>query len=507
MIKNFILAPISIFYDYITYFRNLFYEIGFLKINQLPCKVISIGNLTVGGTGKTPTVIYMAKLLKKKGYKVGIISRGYKRITKGTVLVSDGIKTLHKWQEVGDEPFMMAKKLKNVPIAVDSNRYRAGLLLIKKFDTDIILMDDGFQHRKIHRDVDIVLINSLNKMDDYKLVPFGLLRESVSSLSRANFIIVTKSNLQRPSTELIKMIQQNTNSDVIESTYELDEISNGIDRKKLNNGKNITLTIDSDIQEILHSEISKGMELFSAKSANGIVLNPQNGNILAMVSLPDYNPNNYYDYDIQTYNNHSISSAYEPGSTYKIVTTALAVDSKIISLKQEFDCEGGEYIYSSKENPSLFKKIHDHEPNGVLSVEEILIESSNISTGIDLELNFPLSDIYGIPLIIKYPGTINSFVSNEQATVLDIVPTIYDVLDGKISSNLSGKSLQKTNIFHPKGKFEYHNNPTLLRNIELFNDHDISSIYKVGPNSELIGKSVFDFEILKKNYYPQYSFF
>ena len=180
------------FYEFITHFRNFFYEIGVFKINQLPCKVISIGNLTVGGTGKTPTVIYMAKLLKNKGYRIGIISRGYKRTTKGTILVSDGIKTFHKWHEVGDEPFMMATKLKNIPIAVDSNRYRAGLLLLKKFNTDIILMDDGFQHRKLYRDIDILLINGGESSNMYKPLPQGLLRESWSSISRADIIITTK---------------------------------------------------------------------------------------------------------------------------------------------------------------------------------------------------------------------------------------------------------------------------------------------------------------------------
>ena len=85
---------------------------------------ICIGNIYVGGTGKTPIVIYLSNLLKKKGYKTAIISRGYKRNTTGTVLVSDGIKVLSKWEDVGDEPYMMAKKLKNIPIVVDENRFR-----------------------------------------------------------------------------------------------------------------------------------------------------------------------------------------------------------------------------------------------------------------------------------------------------------------------------------------------------------------------------------------------
>ncbi|SVE34220.1 uncharacterized protein METZ01_LOCUS487074, partial [marine metagenome] len=138
------------------YWRNYFYRFGFFISRKLPCKVISIGNITTGGTGKTPTVIYLCRYLQEKGFRVAVLSRGYGRSTKGTIIASNGNGAQGTWQETGDEPYLMARKLNNVPIIVDEDRFRGGLLLIEKFNPDIILMDDAFQHRAIERDLDLV---------------------------------------------------------------------------------------------------------------------------------------------------------------------------------------------------------------------------------------------------------------------------------------------------------------------------------------------------------------
>ena len=199
MYRKIILNPVAILYGFIVQLRNVFYDKKLLKVNRLPCKVISVGNITMGGTGKTPIVIYLSNLLKERGYKTAIISRGYKRNTTGTVLVSDGIEVLSKWEDVGDEPYMMAKKLKNIPIVVDENRFRGGLLLIREFDPDIILLDDGFQHRKLHRDLDIVLLNGKDDYVKHHLLPYGTFREPWSSLLRADIIFTTK---QKPTVHL-----------------------------------------------------------------------------------------------------------------------------------------------------------------------------------------------------------------------------------------------------------------------------------------------------------------
>jgi tetraacyldisaccharide 4'-kinase len=135
----------------------------------------------MGGTGKTPTVISLAHQLQKK-HKVAILSRGYGRKSKGTILVDESIK----WELVGDEPALLATKLNGVPIVVDENRARGGKYIVEKFSPDIIVLDDAFQHRKIHRDVDIVLIDASEANQRQ------FLRESYCSLKRANLILITR---------------------------------------------------------------------------------------------------------------------------------------------------------------------------------------------------------------------------------------------------------------------------------------------------------------------------
>ena len=195
---RYLLFPLALFYWGLVFWRNTFYAVGFFVTRKLPCKVISIGNLTVGGTGKTPFVIYLAKKLQLLGKNVCIISRGYGRESHGTVIISDGNKILTDWKDAGDEPFLMASMLNKVPIVVDENRFRGGLLAIQKFDPDIILLDDGFQHRALERDLDIVLLNSLDPSPAYKLLPYGKLREPLDVLGRTDLIIWAKSNLQPP---------------------------------------------------------------------------------------------------------------------------------------------------------------------------------------------------------------------------------------------------------------------------------------------------------------------
>jgi len=190
---KYIFFPLALFYWGIVFWRNLFYNLNFFVIQKISCKVISIGNISVGGTGKTPTVIYLASLLVKLGIKVSILSRGYGRDTKGLLLVSSGEGTLvNNWKHCGDESYMMAKKLNNVPILVDENRRRGSLYLVKKFKPEIIIMDDGFQHRALGRDLDIVLINGGDRVNDHRLLPYGILREPWNNIKRADVIVVTK---------------------------------------------------------------------------------------------------------------------------------------------------------------------------------------------------------------------------------------------------------------------------------------------------------------------------
>ena len=223
MNSGIISSLISFVYRGLIALRIFFYEIQIFSTRSLKCKIISIGNITVGGSGKTPTVEYLSKVLQSKGLKVGIISRGYKRKSKSTIVVTDGKEKPESWEHVGDEPFLLAHKLKNIPVVVGSSRYEAGLIMIEKFQPDVILMDDGFQHLSLNRDLDIVLVNSKDIRSDHKLIPSGRLREPISNLDRADLIIITKSNIYQPSNYLKNKIE-NFNRPIIYNEIRIEDL-------------------------------------------------------------------------------------------------------------------------------------------------------------------------------------------------------------------------------------------------------------------------------------------
>jgi len=202
---KFLLFPLTLFYRATIFWRNVLYNYKFFISRTLPTKIISVGNITSGGTGKTPMVIYLAEKLKEKGKNVAILSRGYGRKTAGTQLVTDGKTPVDDWRNFGDEPTLMAEKLKGTPIVVDENRYRGGLFLVDKFKPDVIILDDGFQHRSLDRNIDIVLLSSLDEHADYKLIPHGKLREPIKHLKRADILVFTKTNITNPSPYLMKV--------------------------------------------------------------------------------------------------------------------------------------------------------------------------------------------------------------------------------------------------------------------------------------------------------------
>ena len=191
--QKYLLSPLALLYWVVVFWRNLLYGLNFLIVHKVNCKVLSIGNLTLGGTGKTPMVIFFAFFLKNLGKSIAILSRGYGRETKGMLLVSRGDgDVLCSWEDCGDEPYMIANKLQGVPVLVDENRYRGALYLAENFNPDIIIMDDGFQHRALHRDLDIVLVNGGDRVRDHWLLPYGILREPWKNIIRADAIIITK---------------------------------------------------------------------------------------------------------------------------------------------------------------------------------------------------------------------------------------------------------------------------------------------------------------------------
>ena len=208
---RFVLKALSRLYSFIMNVRLALFEHRILRSKTLGCQVISIGNLTVGGTGKTPVVEVFARALQQNGRKVAILSRGYKKaeapipeklvnlLTFRTPaqepprVVSDGNRLLLDSEMGGDEPYMLASNLPNVCVIVDKDRVKSGRYAIQKLGCDTLILDDGFQYLRLKHRVDIVLVDRTNPFDNGYVLPRGLLRESVRHLSRATFIFITKS--------------------------------------------------------------------------------------------------------------------------------------------------------------------------------------------------------------------------------------------------------------------------------------------------------------------------
>lgn len=174
--------------------RNAGYTLGLLPAHRLPCRVVCVGNLTVGGTGKTPTVIAVARRLREAGRTVCVLLRGYGRAGTAVEAVSDGRDILRDWRQAGDEAVLLAGSLPGVPVVVGGDRVEAGRLAVGRFGPHTILLDDGFQHRRLHRDVDVVLLDATDPFGGGRLLPLGCLREPVSALRRAHAILVTRTD-------------------------------------------------------------------------------------------------------------------------------------------------------------------------------------------------------------------------------------------------------------------------------------------------------------------------
>ncbi len=191
-----LLSPFAFIYRLITASRNFLFDKRIFKEQKIKRKIISIGNLTVGGSGKTPTVINVVNLLKSNNIRVGILSRGYGRKTKGYLLVSDGLGKIKPVEECGDEVFLLADECR-VPSAVAERRVEGAKRLINDVsDIEVIVLDDAFQHRWIYRDLNILIFDQrflLNNANfEHGLLPAGLMRESFQGIRRADLIIINR---------------------------------------------------------------------------------------------------------------------------------------------------------------------------------------------------------------------------------------------------------------------------------------------------------------------------
>jgi tetraacyldisaccharide 4'-kinase len=185
--------PLLWLYRFVVAMRNFCYEHGIFKSTKLPALVISIGNLSIGGTGKTPLAIFLANALRDQGWKTAIVARGYRRKKNGLVVVSDGKQILADIAEAGDEPLLMAQACEGVPVVVDRQKLNAARAAVERFAPDVILVDDGFQHRQLHRDADIVMLDASTPLSNAWSLSGIMLREPISALRRADFIIINAS--------------------------------------------------------------------------------------------------------------------------------------------------------------------------------------------------------------------------------------------------------------------------------------------------------------------------
>ena len=190
------LWPLSIPYQAAINTRNRLYDIGILKSLKVNAPVISVGNLSVGGTGKTPFVIHLLERLKelkgKRKLRSGVVSRGYKAGTGGTMLVSDGRRQFEDVRIAGDEPVLISESVSGVVVVVDRNRHRGAEFAVREQRVNLVVLDDGFQHRRLYRDLDIVLLDAADPLGNRRVLPAGYLREPVSGLQRADLIILSK---------------------------------------------------------------------------------------------------------------------------------------------------------------------------------------------------------------------------------------------------------------------------------------------------------------------------
>lgn len=186
----------SLFYAAGSGLKNTLYDKGILKSHKVNAFIISVGNLTTGGVGKTPVVSEIAKYLISKGEKIAIISRGYggKLSNKQINIISDGTEIFYSAEYAGDEPFWLAENTKDAIVITSKNRIEAAEYAVKNFNVTKIILDDGFQHRKLHRDIDIVLMDSEKGFGNENLLPAGPLREGTEAFNRANKLVVVSKN-------------------------------------------------------------------------------------------------------------------------------------------------------------------------------------------------------------------------------------------------------------------------------------------------------------------------
>jgi tetraacyldisaccharide 4'-kinase len=231
-----VLGGLALLYRRAVQTRLALYRRRLLRAQELGCPVVSIGNLTVGGTGKTPVAEMLARELQRRGRRVAILSRGYKSVPRPFLqrlrnklfrhrelspprIVSDGHRVLLDSRRAGDEPHMLARNLPGVCVLVDKDRVKSGLHALRHFDSDVLLLDDGLQYQRLRHGVDIVLVDRQAPFGNERLLPRGTLREPPANLRRASFIIVTRSGPAPDDALLARLRRLNPVAPIIECNH------------------------------------------------------------------------------------------------------------------------------------------------------------------------------------------------------------------------------------------------------------------------------------------------
>ncbi len=171
--------------------RRHLYGLGLLRTGRLPCPVVSIGNLTLGGSGKTPMVELAVRTLVALGAAPAVVSRGYRRDTRGVQVVADRDGVRLAARAAGDEPVLLAERLSRIPVVVGENRYEAARVAVDRFQATVIVLDDGFQNRTIEKDLEVLVVNGRAPWGTRRIFPRGTLREPLSAVKRAHLIVIT----------------------------------------------------------------------------------------------------------------------------------------------------------------------------------------------------------------------------------------------------------------------------------------------------------------------------
>jgi len=235
-IVSLLLNPFGWFYGQGMAIRNFLYDHDLLKIHKLSVPVIAIGNLTVGGTGKTPLTIEIIRGMLKRNpaLKIGVLSRGYKGKPAGNWVVSDGGHIRMGVRQAGDEPLLIARSLPGVKVFVGADRVAVGRKAVAKYALDVLVLDDAFQHRRLFRDVNILVVDGEKGFEGARVLPAGPLREFVSNIRRASCIVVTRGDKQKVAPDIKRYCVPGT--PVFQAGLTVSEVREGISGKNISPG-------------------------------------------------------------------------------------------------------------------------------------------------------------------------------------------------------------------------------------------------------------------------------